>query len=706
MTKKLFSFRIINEKMKMKKIFIYIFALAFTSNAYAQVDRSKLPEPAPAKSIQIGDYESFTLKNGLQVFVVENHKLPRVTLSLVFDHDPVMETDNVGYVDMVGTMLRRGTTTRTKEEIDEAIDFIGGSLGASATSVFASSLTKHQDKLLVLMTDILLNPIFPEEELEKIKTQTISGLAAAKDDANSISSNVTTALVYGKNHPYGTLTTEETVGNIKIDDIKNYYQTYFKPNIAYLAIVGDIDVKAAKKLVKKHFSKWEKGEVPTASYEMPKAPEKTFVALVDKPSAVQSVIDITYPVELKTGTPDVIKARVLNQILGGGSSARLFTNLREDKGFTYGAYSSLSSDVLVSSFSANASVRNEVTDSAFNEFIIELNTIKTEDVSEEEINLAKSSIAGSFARSLERPQTVARFAINAARYNLPEGYYANYLKNVQAVTIADVKATAQKYIHPDKAYFTVVGKASDIKESLAAFGEVKYFDNYGNEYTPSDAPQLPTGLTAEKVLADYIKAIGGEEAIMSIKSVKIVSEAEIQGQKLSITTYNVSPNKSLLSIVMGGMMEVQKQVFDGTNYAEYSQGNKAPADENKAKDAMIEASLIPEINYEKHGVTIKLAAIEKVGDDYAYAVKVTFPSGKTTTNYFDIKSGLKVRVTSFITTPQGEMAQNIDFKDYSDESGVLIPHLVIIPMGPMKLEAKVTSVEINGKVDEAIFKIE
>ncbi len=690
----------------MKKIFIYILALGFIGNVNAQVDRSKLPAPAPAKSIQIGDYESFTLKNGMKVFVVENHKLPRVTLSLVFDHEPVMEVDNAGYVDMVGTMLRRGTTTRTKEQLDEAIDFIGGSLGASATSVYASSLTKHQETLLELMSDVLFNPTFPEEELEKIKTQTISGLAANKEDANSISSNVATALVYGKNHPYGTLTTEETVGNIKIEDIRNYYQTYFKPNIAYLAIVGDINKKEAQKLVKKYFAKWEQGDVPSPTYEMPKAPEKTFVALVDKPSAVQSVIDITYPVELKTGTPDVIKARVLNQILGGGSSARLFINLREDKGYTYGAYSSLSSDELVGAFSASASVRNEVTDSAFNEFIIELDKIKIEDVTEEEINLAKSSIAGSFARSLERPQTVARFAINTARYNLPEDYYSSYLKKVQAVSIADVKATAQKYIHPDKAYFTVVGKASEIKDKLAAFGEVKYFDNYGNEYTPSDAPQLPVGLTAEKVIADYIKAIGGTEVINAVKSIKMVSEAEIQGQKLSFTTYNVSPNKSYTSIVMGGAMEMQKQVFDGTNYAEYSRGTKTPDDENKTKDALIDAAFIPELNYAELGVKTTLGAVEKVGDNYAYSIDVVYPSGKKTTNYFDMESGLKVRVANFVTTPQGEIVQNVDYQDYSAESGVLIPHLVIIPMGPMKLEAKITSVEVNGTVDEAIFKIE
>jgi zinc protease len=691
----------------MKKIFIYILALAFTSNSYAQVDRSKLPEPAPAKSIQIGDFESFTLKNGLQVFVVENHKLPRVTLSLVFDHEPVMETDNVGYVDMVGTMLRRGTNTRTKEQIDEEIDFIGGSLGASATSVFASSLTKHQDKLLALMTDILLNPVFPEEELEKIKTQTISGLAANKEDANSISNNVTTALVYGKNHPYGTLTTEETVGNIKIEDIKNYYQTYFKPNIAYLAIVGDTDLKSAKKLVKKYFAKWEQGDVPISTYEMPKAPEKTFIALVDKPSAVQSVIDITYPVELKTGTPDVIKARVLNQILGGGSSARLFVNLREDKGFTYGAYSSLSSDELVGAFSASASVRNEVTDSAFNEFIIELDKIIIEDVTEEEINLAKSSIAGSFARSLERPQTVARFAINTARYNLPEDYYSSYLQHVQAVSIADVKATAQKYIHPNKAYFTVVGKASEIKDKLAVFGEVKYFDNYGNEYTPSDAPQIPAGLTAEKVIADYVKAIGGEEALKGINSIKIVSEADVQGQKINITSIKKAPNKMYALVSMGGMMELTKQIFDGDSLVQFQQGQKGPNDESKRKDAIITSYPFPALIYQELGVSLTLNGIEKIGDNYAYSVDVVLPSGTRSTEYFDTKSGLKVREVSYNQTPQGEVPMKVELKDYADESGIMVPHTLIIPLGgPMTMEAKVISVEINGSIDDAVFKVD
>ena len=691
----------------MKKLYITFLAACFGTLVYAQVDRSKLPEPAPAGEIKIGDYESFTLKNGMQVFVVENHKLPRVSFSLVLDREAIVEGDKAGYTSMVGQMLRRGTSTRTKEQLDEEIDFIGASLSASSTSVYGSSLSKHKDKMLELMTDIVFNSTFPEAELDKIKTQTLSGLAANKDDPAAISQNVSTALVYGKSHPYGELMTEETVSNITIEDIKNYYSTYFKPNIAYLAIVGDINKKDAQKLVKKLFGKWQEGDVPNPVFEMPEAPEKSFVALVDKASAVQSVINITYPIVLKPGTPDVIKTRVLNQVLGGGSSARLFVNLREDKGFTYGAYSSISSDKVVGEFSAGASVRNEVTDSAIVEFNYELNRLRNEKISEEELSLAISSISGSFARSLERPQTVASFAINTARYNLPADYYSTYLKTVQAVNVADVQETAKKFIHPDKAYITVVGKPSDVAKKLESFGEVKYFDNYGNEYVPSGSPNMPAGQTAEKVIDAYLAAIGGKDKLSSIEDLTIESKAEIQGQPLAIKIINKAPNLSYQVILMGGVMELQKSIYDGKTFAQYAQGNKGPNDTNGTKDAPIKGQVIAELYYTSLGAKLTLKGIEKVDEADAYVIEVVLPSGAKSLEYFDFASGLKLRSTSYMQGPQGEMAVSTNYKDYKEVDGILFPYLTIIPAGPgMNIEAMVESIKINSGVADSVFKIE
>jgi len=234
------------------------------------------------------------------------------------------------------------------------------------------------------------------------------------------------------------------VQNIDRASVIGFYQTYFKPNIAYMAIVGDINRKEAQKLIKKYFGNWERGEVPKNIFKVPEAPSKTLVAMVDRPQSVQSIINVSYPVNLKPGSEDAIKARVMNTILGGGFSSNLMQNLREDHGFTYGARSSLSGDKLIGNFNASASVRNEVTDSSVVEFLYELNRIRTENVSEEQLKSIKNYITGGFARSLENPQTIANFAINIERYNLPKDYYANYLMNIEAVSVADVKEMAQK----------------------------------------------------------------------------------------------------------------------------------------------------------------------------------------------------------------------------------------------------------------------
>ncbi len=690
----------------MKKIYIILLTMGLAVSGLAQVDRSRLPEPAPARELKIGDYETFELKNGLKVFVVENHKLPRVTFRLVLDRQPVKEGDKAGYLSMVGQMLRRGTTTRTKEQLDEEVDFIGAFLAASSASVYGSSLTKHKDKLLELMTDIMYNPTFPEEELEKIKKQTLSALAADKEDPESISDNVSTVLTYGKDHPYGELTTEETVENITVDDIKNYYNTYFKPNIAYLAIVGDIDKKEARKLVKTYFGNWQPGTVPAPQYEVPQPPEKTFVALVDKSSAVQSVINITYPVMLKPGEPDVVPTRVLNQILGGGSSGRLFTNLREDKGYTYGAYSRLSADRLVGEFSAFASVRNEVTDSALVQFMYELQRIKDEPVSDDELELAINAISGSFARSLERPQTVASFAINTARYHLPDDYYATYLQRVQAVSKADVQAVANKYIMPERANIVVVGKAADIADKLTPFGEVHYYDHYGNEYTPSATPAIPEGLTAAQVVSNYLQAVAGNHKLDELKDVVMESTASLQGKELHIKIANKMPDKSMMAISMGPM-ELQRSVANGSDYAEYQQGNRAPDNPNSKLDGPIRGMVLPEMAYLTKNLAMELKGIEKVDDQNAYVVQVVLPSGAKVLEYYDTDSGLKLRSVSFFKGPQGEIPMTFEYKDYREVDGFKLPFIMIWPLGPgINMEAKATSVKVNSGLADDLFKIE
>ena len=681
----------------MKNILIICSFLLLGHVALAQLDRTKAPAPGPAKKIEIGKYEQITLKNGLKVFVVEDHKLPTLSFTLSFDVGLIREKDHAGYTSMVGQILRAGTTTKTKEELDEAIDFMGASVSAGSSFISGSSLSKYKEEVLALMTDILYNPSFPGSELEKVKKQTLSSLATQKDDPDAISGNVVSVLNYGKSHPYGELTTEKTVENITMDDIKRHYQTYFKPNIAYLVIVGDITKKEAQKLVKKYFNDWEQGEVKKENFEAPVVPEKNIVALVDRPSSVQSVINITYPLENKPGSPDNMPVAVMNEILGVGFSARINQNLREDKGYTYGASARVGTNRYVASFAAGASVRNEVTDSAIHEFMYELKRIVLEEVTEKEMKQAKSSMAGRFARSLESPGTVARFALNTQLNNLPGNHYADYLKRLESVTIADVKRVAQKYIKPENVHIVVVGKAEEIAEKIKPFGELKYYDVDGNEYDPEAAKAAVADISATDIINKYIDAIGGRERLEKIEDISRIVRAKVQGQDLTIEMKSKGNNMSS-TVVKFGPMEVQKSIFNNGKARVTVQGQTQEVPEGPQLEALKrESILFPELYFEQMGAKLEVMGVEKVGSKDTYKVSVTI-NGSTSLNYFDVESGLKLKEES-----QG---QGLEVSEFQEVNGVTFAKTVKLINPQMGALDATVEVEVNTNFTPDLFKLD
>ncbi|MES2733523.1 MAG: pitrilysin family protein [Bacteroidota bacterium] len=692
----------------MKKIFIPLFSLALLLNSLAvfaqagstALDRSKIPGAGPAPVIRVGKYESFTLANGMKVFVVTNRKLPRVAFNLVLDYDPILEKAYAGYVDIAGQMLRSGTTTRTKEQLDEDIDFIGASLNTSATGISGASLKKHQPKLLELMADVLLNPSFPATELDRIKKETKSNIASEKDDPNSVASVVSNIVLYGKNHPYGEPTTEETVEKADLSKIKSFYSTYYKPNIAYLAIVGDITVAEAKTAVEKYFGKWKTGVVPKATYTLAPKPAKTRVALADRSNSVQSVIRITHTIDLKPNSPDVIQARVANDILGG-QGGRLFNNLREKRGLTYGAYSSISPDKWAGKFTASASVRNAVTDSAVVEFFNELRKLRSEKVTEAELKQAKASITGSFVRSLESPQTIASFAINTARYGLPADYYANYLKNVAAVNADNVLAVAKKYVQPENAYIAVVGNGEEIAEKLKPFGEIDYYDLTGNKVDKAAKKEIPAGLTADKVIENYLKAIGGKDNLLKIKDVTMNMNASIQGQQLKAVQQQKAPNKYRLAIEMQGA-EAFSLTSNGTKAAMAQMGNKQEIQGKALETTNLQNTLFPELYYTQLGVKSTLDGVENLDGTEVYKVELATPSGDKITAYFDSKTGLKIKQTSTVDSPQGPVPQSTTMSDYREVNSVKFPHKIVNGMG---LQLEVQTVEVNKGLNDDAFEV-
>lgn len=672
--------------MKKPHLLLIIF-LFISAVGYAQIDRTKLPEPGPAPEIELGEVKDFSLPNGLQVFVVENHKLPRVAFSLVLERDPLLEGEKAGMTGFVGEMLTAGTTNRTKEQLDEEVDFIGASLSAGSTSLYGSSLTKHQDKILELMADVLFNPMFPQAELDKLKKQALTSLAAAKDNPNAISSRLTNALVYGKEHPYGENQTEETTENITVEDIRNYYETYFKPNIAYMAIVGDINAKEAEKLVRDYFGKWESSNVPEMGYETPQAPDQIKVAIVDRPASVQSVIKLAYPLEMNPAKEDYLATRVLAYILGGGFNSRLNMKLREEKGFTYGAGSSIGSDKLIANFTASTSVRTEVTDSALTEMIHEIRKIVQEGITEEELEEAKANLSGSFGRSLENPSTIASFAINIAQYNLPEDYYSTYLQRLDDLTVEDIDAATKKYIQPDNMHITIVGNSSAFEDKLVQFGEIKKYTNTGEE---AREMAMDADMTAEKVIDRYIEAIGGEEKAAAIKTANIKQSSEIQGQQMVISTFHdLSSMKFEQEVSMMGQV-MQKITMENGKATISAQGQSQTLSDEQYEEAKMGMYIFPELHYKEMGYSFSLDGIQDVDGEKAYKLTVTNPTGSSVVNYYHVDTGLKIRSES-------PTAGNINYNKYDTVEGLKYPMEMNLqlPGMPMAIVSKVESVTFN-----------
>lgn len=678
----------------MKKIFCLIWIVAPVL-LWAQVNRAVAPKPGPAPVIKVGEPASFTLPNGLKVFVVQNSKLPKVTATLTIDMDGILEGDKAGLTSLAGDLFRRGTTTMNKAKLDEEVDFLGGSITTGSSSITGFALRNNFPKMFALMADIALHPSFPADELEKLRTQELSGLAQNMEDANAIAANVVNRLVYGKDHPYGDVETQETVKNVTLADIRNYYNTYWKPNDAYLVFVGDITPEAARKLTETYFGGWQRGTVPAKTYRTPVPPAKTFVAIVDRPSSVQSVINIVMPVQLKPGAPDVIPGYVMNNLLGNGSSGRLYKTLREKYGFTYGAYSQLKSDRLVGTFTASASVRNEKTDSAIAAFFSEFDRIRSQPVESEDVALTRNEMSGSFARSLESPATIAGFALNIARYHLPADYYQNYLKNLAAVDNAAVKRMADQYIQPNSMYIIIVGNAKQISKGLEKYGEVKYYDVYGNEKAAPVEKTVGNGVTAENIFRKAIDAQGGTAAIAAIKDVTMNGTASVMGQNLDFGLQYVLPSGYVQNIGMKGM-SVAKQMVKNGAYSVVQQGAEQKLEDDDKEELDEAASLFVE-NYflKKGGYTFTMKGIEQVEGKDAYNIEVKSPRGRVSSYFYDTNSGLRVKESHTEKTPAGEATQSIITTEYGTYNGVKLPVKQVFDAGPVKLNISITEVKVN-----------
>ncbi|WP_047247145.1 M16 family metallopeptidase [Maribacter thermophilus] len=690
----------------MKKLYIIFFVVFATFTAQAQVDRSVMPKPGPAPEINLKEPQSFHLNNGLKVLVVENHKLPRVSIQLTIDNPPILEGKKAGVSSLTGALLGKGTKNIDKDEFNEEIDFLGARMSFGPQSAYASSLSKYFPRIMELLADAAINPNFSQEEFEKEKEKLITALKTEEKDVPAIAERVQRALVYGKNHPYGEFTTIETVNNVSLSDVEGFYRDYFVPANAYLVVIGDIDFDTVKELTEKHFTSWTKAVPPTFTYSTPQNVYNTQINFVDMPNAVQSEIAVQNIVTLKKKDEDYLPALIANQILGGGGEGRLFLNLREDKAYTYGSYSSIGNDKYeVSRFVATASVRNAVTDSSVVEILKEIDRIIAQPVSEKELKNTKAKYAGRFIMALEQPQTIANYALNIEKEGLPKDFYKTYLERLEKITIEDVQNAAKKYFSSSNARVVVVGKGSEVLENLENIqfkGKTLPVHFYTKTADKTEKPnyesEIPAGMTAKSILEKYIEAIGGKTKLESIESFAMDASAEMQGMKLELQLKKTAKNQLMQDIKMMGN-SMTKQVLNNDKGYVVMQGQRKDLSEEEVQKIKEEAALFPELNFLSSD-TISLEGSEMVGDKKAYKIKAT----DNKTIFYDAETGLKLKEVNVAEMQGQQMQQTLIYDDYKEVSGVLFPFKLSQSMGPQNIDFTVTEIKVNSGVSSADFE--
>jgi zinc protease len=428
-----------------------------------------------------------TLDNGLLVVVVENHELPVVYMKMVVVAGSLYDTKELGgLASFTADMIRKGTNARTAVEIAESIDFVGGSLNSSASRdaiyVNTNVLVKHFDIALDLLSDIILNPVFDEDEIERKRKKTLSEIIQSKERPSTVCANAFSEMLF-RVHPYGhpVIGTRESVGNIAKDDIVNFYETYFRPNNSILLIAGDIEPNDAVARIADAFRGWQKAEIPDLSTTSFIVPEGHEILLIDKPDATQTYIRFGN-FGITRDNDDYYSFLVMNYILGSGVSFvnRLMQQVRDDAGLTYDIRTVNEFHLLPGAYYCNTFTENDSTLKAINAAIGIMKDMAENDVSDDEFKNAVSFWSGFYPITLETPSQVANEIIKTEVYNLPVSYIEDFAKNIKNVKKKDIRRIAKRLIDTDNMVFVVVSNAADVKDDLEKLGTVtvKHIDDF------------------------------------------------------------------------------------------------------------------------------------------------------------------------------------------------------------------------------------
>ncbi len=689
----------------MIKALILLVSVGFLSKGQAQIDRSLQPQPGPTPEINFGTPKEHQFDNGLTLMVVENHKLPQVSVSLSIDNPLYLEGQKAGLSGLLSNMMGKGSRNIPKDDFEEEVDFMGARLRLTAQGGYASTLKRYFPRVFEMMIDAALHPNFLKEEFQKEVDKTLEGLKSSEKDVKTVARRVENLLSYGKDHPYGEYVSEKSIKKVSIDDLQELYQKNFHAQDAYITVVGDIDFESAKKLTKKYLGKWAKRHVVSSSFPEPKNVSQTQIAFVEMPNAVQSEISVLCTANIDRNNPDYYALTIANQILGGGGEARLFLNLREDKGYTYGSYSRFNiNHKTKSQLRAFAAVRNSVTDSAVVQLLYEVNRMSKEMVTEEELKLVKKKYAGSLIRSMEDPENIANFAYNTKTQKLPPNFYNNLLKNIQKVTREDISRVSKKYFDPNLMWVVVTGKGSDVLNPLEKMEfngrrlNVLYFDKYGNVTDrPVFSKPLIDLVSAKRIMEGYIDAIGGRDKLEGIKTKASISEASMQGMTIQISNRQTANKQMRVEVSMMGNI-IQKMVLNPSKGYNEIKGKKMEMKGEELENAFKNAALFPELEIDPNQISLERIVIIDGKDAY----EIKWSDNKTV--FYAVDDFLKIQTVETIEMQGKVQSSTTSFRNYKGVEGILFPQVIQKDMGSQKAEFQVKSIILNDPMPDSLFE--
>ena len=699
-----------------KKV-IVLSMLILSSSLIGQIDRS-IPEAGPAPEIEFKEPYTTKLSNNLTLMVVVNDKLPTASASLIIDNLPILEGDKSGVKGLVTSNMGKGNKFQSKDEFIEEKDFMGSFISYNSSGGSISSLSRYFERTMTMFAQGALYPIFSDEEFEKEKTKLTEALKIDEKNAASIARRVENIVAYKKDHPRSEYTTEASVSNINITDIENFYKSYFKPNNAYLVVIGDVNLEGTIALSKKLFEDWKYsdeldkmfGEGSINDFEDPEVSEKTTIHIVDVPNATNVEISFQNIIDRKTSDTDYFSGTVANRVLGAGPESRLFSVIREEKGFAYGAYSGLpTSSKTKTKFVARTTVRTEVADSAIVEMHNQLKIMRDNPITDEELSNVKSGYFGEFAMSIENPITIANQALSIRSENLPEDFYKTFLSNLNTVSKDDVMQSSKKFFLIDNAQIVVTGKINDILDNLESIYldenriDVIYHDAFGEIIEKPDY-SVDASVSVENIINKYIDLIGGKDKLEKVESIESNGNANInmQGQSFVLEFYSLknNQNQSLATVTAGGMV-VQRNVFN--KYQGYNEvnGQRMPLTDSELEQAIINSALFSELNYDFS--TIELVGTSSVDDQKAYEIKIT----DNKTEYYSVESGLKIKEVEMQEIEGNQLAIETTIKEYEEVDGILIPKEInqVTPTLPIPggITIKFNNIKLNVKTSDSDF---